>query len=89
MKEYWSAGIPMLPVKVGLSEASEVVFLLNVVTVAFSLLFPLFGLAKTIYLLIAISAGCAFLFQNRGLIVSASEEHEFKALLLPCLISHV
>ena len=81
MKEYKAAGIPMLPVKVGLNRAALVVFLLNAVTVAFSLLFPLFGFAGSIYLVFATLAGGAFLFQNRGLLSSASEAQGFKVFL--------
>jgi protoheme IX farnesyltransferase len=81
MKEYKSAGIPMLPVKVGLNKAAQAVFLLNTVTVAFSFLFPLFGLTGTVYLGFAILAGSGFLFQNRNLLFSASEANGFKAFI--------
>jgi heme o synthase len=81
MKEYKLAGIPMLPVKVGINKAGKVVFLLNVVTVAFSFLFPLLGLTGVVYSGLAILAGGAFLFQNRNLILSASEMSGFKAFL--------
>ncbi len=81
MKEYKSAGIPMLPVKVGLSKAALVVFLLNGVTVAFSFLFPLLGLTGIVYLGFAVFAGAGFLLQNRGLLFSASEINGFKAFI--------
>jgi protoheme IX farnesyltransferase len=81
MKEYKQAGIPMLPVKVGIIRASNVVFLLNVVTVAFSFLLPLFGLTGAVYLGFAVLAGSGFLFQNRGLLFSASEANGFKAFI--------
>ncbi len=81
IREYKIAGIPMLPVKVGLSKAALVVFVLNAVTVAFSFLFPLFGLTGTIYFGLAILAGSGFLFQNRGLLFSASEANGFKAFI--------
>ena len=81
IREYKTAGIPMLPVKVGLSKAALVVFVLNVVTVAFSFLFPLLGLTGAIYLGFAIFAGSGFLFQNRGLLFSASEANGFKAFI--------
>jgi protoheme IX farnesyltransferase len=42
VKEYKNAGVPMLPVKVGLVKASQIVFSLNVLTVAFSMLFLLY-----------------------------------------------
>jgi protoheme IX farnesyltransferase len=81
MKEYKSAGIPMLPVKVGLNKTGKIVFLLNAVTVAFSFMFPLFGLTGTIYLVFALSAGGIFLFENKGLLFSASEAYGFKAFI--------
>jgi protoheme IX farnesyltransferase len=81
MKEYKSARIPMLPVKVGLSKAALVVFLMNVGTVAFSFLLPLFGLTGTVYLGIAILAGAGFLFQNRGLPFLVSETTGFKVFV--------
>jgi heme o synthase len=81
MREYKSAGIPMLPIKVGLSKAARIVLLLNAVTVAFSFLLPLLRLTGAIYLGFAIFAGCGFLFQNRGLMFSASEANGFKAFI--------
>jgi protoheme IX farnesyltransferase len=81
MKEYKLAGIPMLPIKVGLNKTGKIVFLLNAVTVAFSLLFPLFGLAGLVYVVFAVSAGVLFLFQGRGLLFSASETWGFKAFI--------
>ena len=81
IREYRDAGIPMLPVKVGINKASKVVFLLNVLTVAFSLLFPLFQLTGTVYLLTALITGSLFLLQNRGLLFSASEIAGFKVFV--------
>jgi heme o synthase len=81
MREYKSAGIPMLPVKVGLNKAAQVVFLLNAGTVAFSFLLPLLGLTGAVYLGFAVLAGAGFLFQNRGLLFSASEACGFKAFV--------
>jgi protoheme IX farnesyltransferase len=81
IREYKIAGIPMLPVKVGLRKAGLVVFVLNVVTVTFSFLFPLLGLTGAVYLGIAIFAGSGFLFQNRCLLFSASENNGFKAFI--------
>ncbi len=91
MKEYKSAGVPMLPVKVGLSKAGKIVFLSNAVTVAFSFLFPLLGLTGPIYLCFAFLGGGIFLLQNRGLLFSASEAYGFKAFVasmpyLACLM---
>lgn len=91
MKEYKKAGIPMLPVTVGISKASKIVFLLNVLTVAFSFLLPIYHQTGTIYLVVAFFAGTMFLFQNRGLLLRASEAHGFKVFLasmpyLTCLM---
>ncbi len=91
IREYRNAKIPMLPVKVGISKASKIVFLLNVFTVAFSLLFPLLQLTGIIYLAIALVAGSGFLFQNRSLIFSTSEVAGFKVFVasmpyLTCLM---
>jgi len=91
VKEYKDAGIPMLPVTVGITRASQVVFGLNVLTVSFSFLFLLMHLTGAIYLVVALAAGAAFLFQNRGLLSSASEIAGFKVFAasmpyLACLI---
>jgi protoheme IX farnesyltransferase len=91
VKEYKKAGIPMLPVTTGISNASKVVFLLNVFTVAFSFLLPLSHLTGTVYLVVASSVGTAFLFQNRGLLFRPSEAHGFKVFVasmpyLACLM---
>lgn len=91
MKEYKTAGIPMLPVKIGIVKTSQVVFWLNVLTVAFSCLFPLFHLTGVIYMAVALTAGSLFLFQNRGLIFSSSEAQGFKVFIasmpyLTCLM---
>ena len=71
----------MLPVKVGISKAANRVLVLNALTVAFSFLFPLFGLTGAIYFGFAVLAGGGFLFQNRGLLPSASETNGFKAFI--------
>lgn len=81
IREYKNAGVPMLPVKVGVRRASRVVFWLNVLTVAFSLLFPLLGLTGAIYSVVAVGAGAAFLFQNRGLMFSSSETQGFRVFI--------
>lgn len=91
MNEYKKAGIPMLPVIAGISKASKVVFLLNILTVAFSFMLPLAHLAGTVYLVVAFAAGTLFLFQNRGLLFSVSESAGFKVFVasmpyLACLM---
>ncbi|MGA3112445.1 MAG: heme o synthase [Candidatus Bathyarchaeia archaeon] len=91
VKEYKNAGIPMLPVKFGIAKASQVVFGLNVFTVVFSFLFPIFHLTGIVYLCFAVAAGSAFLFQNRGLLFSNQEKSGFKVFIasipyLTCLM---
>jgi heme o synthase len=91
IQEYKAAGIPMLPVKVGIVKSSHVVFCLNVLTVAFSFLFPLLHLTSIIYLGVAVAAGSTFLFQSRGLLFSSSEIQGFKVFIasmpyLTCLM---
>jgi len=81
MREYKVAGIPMLPVKVGVTKASQVVFWLNVLTVGFSLLFLVTHLAGIIFGSFALVAGGAFLFQNRGLLLKGREAYGFKVFL--------
>jgi protoheme IX farnesyltransferase len=92
IKEYRNAGVPMLPVTSGIGTASKVVFWLNIVTVAFSLTLPLLRLTGSVFMIVALAAGVAFLFQNRGLIISASEEQGFKVFsasmpYLACLMA--
>jgi protoheme IX farnesyltransferase len=82
MKEYKLAGIPMLPVKFGKNKAAQIIFWLNAGTVAFSLLFPVFNLTGTIYLLIASVAGIAFLAQSLWLAAFPSEKGGFRVFLL-------
>src|SRR5208283_5365207 len=48
MNEYKNAGIPMLPVTVGITRASQVVFYFNVLTIGSSFLLPLMHLTGTI-----------------------------------------
>ena len=91
VKEYKKAGIPMLPVKVGVVKASQVVFGLNVLTVAFSFLFPVFHLTGIVYCGIALVAGSGFLFQNLRLLFSYHETYGFKVFMasmpyLACLM---
>src|SRR5208283_1698999 len=91
VKEYKTAGIPMLPVKIGIVKTSQIVFWLNVLTVAFSFLFPLFHLTGVIFITVALTAGAMFLLQNRGLLFSSSETQGFKVFIasmpyLTCLM---
>ena len=81
VKEYKTAGIPMLPVKIGIVKTSQLVFWLNALTVAFSCLFALFHVTGLIYMIVALTAGAMFLFQNRGLLFSPSETQGFKVFI--------
>jgi protoheme IX farnesyltransferase len=81
VKEYKQAGVPMLPVKIGTIKAARVVFWLNFATVGFTFLFPLLGLTSTFYIAVALAAGVGFLFQNRGLVSTASDTDGFKAFM--------
>jgi heme o synthase len=91
MREYKKAGIPMLPVTIGINKASKVVFILNTLTVGFSLLFPLIQLTGIFYLVVAMITGGVFLFQNRGLLAATSEANGFRVFVasmpyLACLM---
>ena len=91
VKEFEKAEIPMLPVTAGIGNASKIVFLLNVITVAFSFTVPLLHLTGTVYLVVAFAAGAMFLFQNRELLVNVSEMAGFKVFVasmpyLACLM---
>jgi heme o synthase len=81
MKEYKAAGIPMLPVKVGVIKASQVVFWLNVSTVAFSFLLPVLHLTGVVFAVFASGAGIVFLFQNKGLLFADKEVFGFKVFI--------
>jgi protoheme IX farnesyltransferase len=91
MKEYKVAGVPMLPVKVGVIKAAQVVFWLNVLTVASSFLFPVLHLTGVVFTVFASGAGIVFLFQNRGLLFADKEIFGFKVFIasmpyLACLM---
>jgi protoheme IX farnesyltransferase len=91
IREYRAAGVPMLPVKVGIRRTAKVVFWLNVGTVVSSLLFPLLQLSGAIYLAVASVAGAVFLLQHRGLLASSSEAYGFRVFVasmpyLTCLM---
>jgi len=81
VNEYRKAGIPMLPVTVGLPRASQIVFFANLLTIVSSLLFPLFGLAGLLYLGVALSAGSWLLFESKQLATFPSEKNGFVVFL--------
>jgi heme O synthase-like polyprenyltransferase len=76
----------MLPVKVGLRRPSTIVLSLNILTVAFSFLFPLLRLTGFVYSVIALAAGAMFLLQNRGLLISTSEVDGFSVCCFNALL---
>jgi heme o synthase len=72
-QEYEKARVPMLPVTVGLETASEYVFLFNVLTLVSSFLFPIFGLAGPLYLVITGIAGAALMWRSWKLLESPGQ----------------
>jgi protoheme IX farnesyltransferase len=91
VREYRGAGIPMLPVAVGVSRASQIVFGLNVVTIGFSFLLPLLGMTGVIYFGIAVLVGMGFFVESRKLLSFPSESQGFRVFLasmpyLACLM---
>jgi heme o synthase len=81
INEYGKAGIPMLPVTLGLPKAAQIIFFVNVLTIGSSLVLPLLGLAGVLYLAVAISAGAWFLFESGRLAVAPSEAGGFRIFL--------
>jgi protoheme IX farnesyltransferase len=79
VSEYRKAGVPMLPVKVGISKASQIVFWLNMLTVVFSFAFLLTGSVGLVYSLAAIIVGAFLIFQSRELLFSSSQFAGFRA----------
>jgi len=82
VKEYSRAGVPMLPVTVGLGKASQYVFSFNVFTLSSSLLFPFLGLTGPVYSVIAASAGVLLLWRSWKLMKSPSEIHGLRLFML-------
>jgi len=81
VKEYKAAGIPMLPVTLGLKKAAKVTFIFNIAAIGFSLTLPFLGVSGMLYALVAVSAGAWFMFENRKLLVSPSETLGFRVFL--------
>jgi len=81
IKEYRNARVPMLPVKVGINKASRIVFWSNILTVSFSLLFPLAHLTGIIFTFILLASGTTFIYLNRRLLTSASEDYGFRVFV--------
>ncbi len=82
VQEYKKAGIPMLPVTVGLKRAAQITFVFNLGTIAFSLLLPLFGLTGVIYSVVAVSVGIWFTLESRKLVVFPSEKQGFRVFVI-------
>ena len=81
VQEYKTAGIPMLPVKVGLRKAAQVTFLFNLAAITLSLTLPLLGLAGFLYAAVAVFAGGWFTLESRKLLVFPSEKFGFRIFL--------
>ncbi len=81
VKEYTKAGIPMLPVSVGLPTAAKATFLFNTGAVASTLVLPLLGLAGLWFLIVAAAAGVWFLLESRRLMIFPSEPLGFRIFL--------
>jgi heme o synthase len=81
VKEYKKAGIPMLPVTVGVKKAAKITFLFNVGAIACSLVLPALGLVGILYTAVAVSAGAWFMAESRKLLVFPSETRGFKIFL--------
>ncbi len=82
VKEYKVAGIPMLPVTAGLSQAVKVVFAFNIATVIASLTLPSLGVAGGVYSAVAVFAGAWFVLESRRLFTSQSEARGFRVFLV-------
>jgi heme o synthase len=81
VREYKRAGIPMLPVTVGIRKAAQITFLFNVAAIALSLVLPVLGLAGVLYSALAVFAGIWFAVESRRLLVFPSEAGGFKIFL--------
>jgi heme o synthase len=82
MSEYKKAGIPMLPVSIGIRRAGQVTFLLNISTMLFSLLPAILGFAGLTYGILAVSVGGWFVFESRRLLICPSEAIGFRVFLV-------
>ncbi len=89
MKEYKKAGIPMLPVKVGISKTAQIIFLFNLSTIGVSLLLPLTGFSGRLYFAVALVAGGWFAIESQRLLASPSETHGFRVFVssMPYLLA--
>jgi protoheme IX farnesyltransferase len=80
--EYKKAGIPMLPVTIGLKKTAQIIFIFNIVAVVSSLLLSVFGLAGIFYSLVAVSAGAWFVLENKKLLMFPSGAGGFRVFLV-------
>ncbi len=81
LKEYKNAGIPMLPVTVGIKKTARIVLAFDLAAIAFSLVLPLLGVAGMLYATVAGFAGSWFLLQNGRLVKFPSETNGFRLFL--------
>ena len=78
VKEYKTAGIPMLPAKVGIRKASLITFLFNSSAIGCCLVLPILGVSGGLYCLILLPTGFWFMLENLKLLKSPSENEGFK-----------
>ncbi len=78
--EYKKAGVPMLPVAVGIERASKIVFALNALTVMFAVV-PMLFFSGPLYLSVATASGTIFIILDRGLLVNPNQAEGFKVFL--------
>lgn len=83
-QEYKAAGVPMLPVTIGIEKTSKIVFALNLATAVFAVL-PMFFFSGPIYLTVATVAGAAFVLTNRGLLNAPTEASGFRVFIASML----
>ena len=81
VKEYKSAGVPMLPAVSGLAEASKFVFLFNVAAICCSLVFLAFGAVGLIYSVIACIAGAKLIVESKRLLVTKDGAQAFRLFM--------
>lgn len=82
MGEYRGAGVPMLPVTLGVKRASWVILLFNLITFAVSMLLAVFGGAGLLYMAFAVPAGCVLLLVSAMLVRFGSPQWGFRAFMV-------
>jgi protoheme IX farnesyltransferase len=81
IEEYQQANVPMLPVKSGLRKTSQYIFIFNLMTFIFSILFTVLGLTGLLYTIVAIFSGLKLLHTSYKLLKSPSQDSGMKVFL--------